>query len=137
MDCQQPEFSMTARTIVARIVKLETTRRRPDEILLVWRRPNGDVARAVANADYAPGDKVICAEWLGDSEMPPPRWYGDRLLSQLDRPEQKYITQSLERLVAAEPWRDAGFAPIAAPPAHRVSELRDNELLHICLGVET
>jgi len=128
---------MTARNIEARIVKLETSRGRPDEILLVWRKRDGDVAAAVAKAEYAAGDKVICAEWLGDGEMPSPRWYGDRLLSQLDRLEQKYITQSLERLVAAEPWRDAGFAPIPATPAHRVSELRDNELLHICLGVET
>lgn len=127
---------MTARTIVARIVKLETARRHPDEILLVWRKRDGDVAAAVAKAEYAAGDKVICAEWFGDSEMPSPRWYGDRLLSKLDPVEHANINQSLHRLGTAE-QRDPGFAPLPRTPSHRVSELTDNELLHILLGVET
>jgi hypothetical protein len=125
----------SARNIIARIVKLETTRRRPDEILLVWRKPNGDVIRAVADADYAPGDKVICAEWLGDGEMPSPRWYGDRLLSNLEPDEHNYVVQALHRVGDAD--RPKGFAPIPAVTDHRASQLTDNELLHICLGVET
>ena len=32
---------MIARNLKTRIVKLEASRRRPDELLLVWRRPNG------------------------------------------------------------------------------------------------
>ncbi len=124
-----------ARNIGARIVKLETTRQRPDEILLVWRRPNGDVAKAVANADYAPGDKVICAEWLGHCEVPSPRWYGDRLLSKLEPDEHKYIVQALGRVGDAD--RPKGFAPVPVVTDYRASQLTDNELLHICLGVQT
>jgi hypothetical protein len=136
MDYQPPEFSMTARHIATRIEKLETARGRPDEILLCWRKPESAVAAAVANSEHSPGDKVICAEWFADSEMPPPRWYGDRLLSKLTPREHDNIIESLER-IATTGQRDPGFVPIPNTPSHRVPELRDNELLHICLGVET
>ena len=116
-------------------MKLETTRQRPDEILLVWRRPNGDVAKAIANVEYAPGDKVICAEWLGDGEMPSPHWYGDRLLSKLEPAAHDYIVQALGRVGDAD--RPKAFAPVPAVTDYRASQLTDNELLHICLGVET
>jgi len=35
---------------------------RPDEMLVVWRRPDGSVAEALKDATFAKGDKVICAE---------------------------------------------------------------------------
>ena len=33
-----------------------------DEMLLVWRRPNGDVRAATSQTKFAPGDRVICLE---------------------------------------------------------------------------
>ena len=69
---------MIARNVASRITKLESRRARPDEMLVVWRRPGGDVAEAMENATFAKGDKVICAEWFDDSP-PPARWHGDQL----------------------------------------------------------
>jgi hypothetical protein len=51
--------------------------------------------------EFAAGDRVICAEWFGDSSAPAPRWYRKRLSSELARPEYDYIIQSLNRLVEA------------------------------------
>jgi hypothetical protein len=130
-------IEMPSRNIVARIERLETSRRRPDEILLVWRKPDSDVTAAVATAKIAVGDKVICAEWFGDGPMPCPHWYGKRLSSELGSTEYEYIIRSLHRLIEAEPQREPGFAPIPAVPDHRIAEFSDNDLLHICLGVET
>ena len=70
---------MIARNVESRIVKLETRTARPDEMLVVWRLPDGDVAEALKDATFAKGDKVICAEWFDDSPPPKPRWYGDQL----------------------------------------------------------
>ena len=61
---------MIARNVESRISKLEARRARPDEMLVVWRQPDGDVAEALKDATFAKGDKVICAEWFDDS--PPP-----------------------------------------------------------------
>jgi hypothetical protein len=90
----------TARNIVARIEKLETTRRRPDEMLLVWREPDGDVAAAISNAVYAAGDKVICVEWFGEKPPPAPKWYR-HMRFEMDRIEYDYIMRSVNRLVEA------------------------------------
>ena len=67
----------------------------------------------------------------------PRSWYGDRLLSKLEPDEKKYITQSLERVVVPMPHRPKGFAPVPVVTDYRASQLTDNELLHICLGVQT
>jgi hypothetical protein len=91
---------MTVRNIEARIEKLETSRRRPDQILLVWRKPDSDVAAAVANAVYAAGDKMICAEWFGEMPPPAPKQYRD-MWFEMDRIEYDYITRSLDWTV----WR--------------------------------
>jgi hypothetical protein len=127
---------MIARNLETRIVKLEARRRRPDEILLIWRRPGSSVSEAVA-ARFAAGDRVICAEWFGENPMPPPRWFGKRLSSELGDPENEYITRSLNRLVEAEPAREQGFAPVPVLSDHHVAALTDNDLLHMALGVET
>ena len=51
---------MTARNVESRIVKLEIQHKRPDEILVVWREPDGDVATAITGAKFAHGDRVVC-----------------------------------------------------------------------------
>ena len=124
---------MTSRNIAARIVKLEGTRRRPDEILLVWRKPESDVAAAVANAKFVAGDKVICAEWFGEEPLPAPKWYR-RMQSEMDRAEYEYVIRSLERSVEAL-QRDNRFAPVPSVPDHLLVEWSDNDLLHAVLGV--
>ena len=70
---------MIARNVESRITRLEARSARPDEMLVVWRKPDGDVAEALKDATFAKGDKVICAEWFDDSPPPAPRWYGDQL----------------------------------------------------------
>ena len=61
---------MIARNVQSRISRLEARSARPDEMLVVWRKPDGDVTEALKNATFAKGDKVICAEWFDDG--PPP-----------------------------------------------------------------
>jgi hypothetical protein len=125
---------MIARSIETRIVKLETSHQRPDEILVIWREPDGDVAAAAEGAQFAAGDKAICAEWFGEQPHPAPRWYR-RLSSDMDRTEYDYVIRSLKRL--NDEHRQTGFAPLPHVAQHRLVELTDNELLYIALGVET
>ena len=128
---------MTIRNISNRVEKLEARRRRPDELLLIWRCPGAPVSEAVADARFAAGDRVICAEWFGENPMPAPRWVGKRLSSELARAEYEYVLRSLNRRVEAEPARELGFAPVPVIPDNRMVALSDNDLLHIVLGVET
>jgi hypothetical protein len=130
---------MTARNVEARIVKLEVKRRRPDELLLIWRQPGAAVTQAVAGADFAAGDRVICVEWFGDEPSPAPRWFRNRLSAELGEREYGYISRSLDRLVQEpEPvYRDQGFAPMPVLSAARFADLTDNDLLHIAFGIET
>jgi hypothetical protein len=128
---------MTLRNIFSRVEKLEARRRRPDELLLIWRIPGAPVSEAVADARFATGDRVICAEWFGDSSAPAPRWFRKRLSSELARSEYEYIIQSLNRLVETGPAREPGLAPIPSVPEHCLVDLTDNDLLHAVLGVET
>jgi hypothetical protein len=51
---------------------------RPDELLVVWRRHDGDVTEALKGVTYAKGDQVICAEWFDDGPLPAPTWYNGR-----------------------------------------------------------
>ena len=53
---------MTMRNVESRLIKLEVRRHRPNEILLIWRRPDADVEAATNGARFAPGDCVICLE---------------------------------------------------------------------------
>jgi hypothetical protein len=127
---------MTLRNISNRVKKLEARRRRPDELLLIWRRPGAPVSEAVAEARFATGDRVICAEWFGANPMPAPRWFGKRLSSELGRADYEYVMRSLNRLVEAKPARELGFAPVPVVPDNRMAGLTDNELLHMVLGIE-
>jgi hypothetical protein len=95
------------------------------------------VSEAIADARFATGDRVICAEWFGDSSPPATRWFGKRLSSELPRSEYEYIVQSLNRLVEAGPAREQGFAPVATLSGNHLTALTDDDLLHMALGVET
>ena len=65
---------MTARNLKTRIAKLEASRKRIDETLVVWRLPGAEIESALANASYIPGERAICLEWYGDGPPPAPRW---------------------------------------------------------------
>jgi hypothetical protein len=67
---------MTVHNLESRILKLETRTARPGEMLVVWRKPGGNVSEALEAATFSNGDKVICAEWFDDDQPPAPRWYG-------------------------------------------------------------
>ena len=128
---------MITRNVEARIVKLEAHRQRPNEILLIWRKPGETVKAAIAEAQFAPGDRVICVHWFGEGDPPPPRWHGERLSESLPPDQYKYIVRSLERIAKGEPGRDPGFAAVPPVAAHRMVEMSDNDLLHAALGVAT
>jgi hypothetical protein len=94
---------MTSRSIRSRIGRLEKIRKATDEILVVWRRPGGDVAEAVASVCYAPGDRVICLEWYGEGLPPAPKRHRD--LRGLGEEEDKSIEIMLNRVLDAKPDR--------------------------------
>jgi hypothetical protein len=109
----------------------------PNEILLIWRRPDADVEAATNGARFAPGDRVICLEWFGDGPLPAPRWYRNRLSSELGVTEKESLDRSLNRVGEDGRQRDPGFADIPHVPAGRIRELPDNDLLHMIFGVAT
>jgi hypothetical protein len=129
---------MIARNIESRIIKLEARRARPDEMLVVWRKPGGDVADVLKDANFAKGDKVICAEWFDDSPPPAPRWYGHQLRQAMPPAEYEQINRTIDR-VAGQPQakRDCGFAPFPSITEDRIKGMTDNELAHAILGVRT
>ena len=86
---------MTTRSLKTRIVKLEASRRRPNELLVVWRRPGGDVRAAVSDAKFAPGDRVICLEWFGDGLLPAPQWHDKGL--KFSGVEDDYLERAINR----------------------------------------
>jgi hypothetical protein len=127
---------MTLRNADARLIKLEARRRRPDELLLVWRRPDAAVTEALADARVSAGDRVICTEWLGKGPMPAPRWFGKRLSSELGAIEYRYVLCALDRLIEADIPSPVPSPP-AADPSVSLAGMSDNDLLHMALGVET
>ena len=128
---------MMGKNVAARIIKLEARRQRPNEILLIWRRPDADVKAAASGAKFAPGDRVICVEWFGEDSLPAPRWYRERLPSELDATANEYLTRSLNCVAEGGRSRDPGFADFPVVPSHRARELPDNDLLHMVFGVAT
>jgi hypothetical protein len=126
---------MIARNVESRLIKLEARRARPDEMLVVWRLPDGDVAEALKDARFAKGDKVICAEWFDDGPPPAPRWYGDQLRWAMTPAEYEQINQTIDRVAGAK--RDSGFAPFPSITKDRMERMTDNELTHAILGVRT
>jgi hypothetical protein len=127
---------MIARNIETRIVKLEARRRRPDELLLVWRRPGATVAEALTDARFAAGDRVICAEWLGKAPIPVPRWFGKRLSSEIGPAEYGYVLRALDQLAETETRPSGPSLPVSGPSGF-LGGMSDNDLLHMALGVAT
>jgi hypothetical protein len=129
---------MIARNVQSRIIKLEARSARPDEMLVVWRLPDGDVAEALKDARFAKGDKVICAEWFDNSSPPAPRWYGDQLRRAMPPAEYEQINRTTDRVAGNhQAKRDTGFAPFPSITEDRMKRMTDNELAHAILGVLT
>jgi hypothetical protein len=128
---------MTGKNVASRIIKLEARRQRPNEILLIWRRPDADVKAATNGAKFASGDRVICAEWFGDDPLPAPRWYRERLSSELGAIENEYLTRSLDRVLEGGRPRDLGCLDLPPISEQRARELTENDLLHMIFGVAT
>ena len=129
---------MIARSLETRIVKLEASRRRPNELLVVWRRPGGDVKAAASEAKYAPGDRVIVLTWFRDGPLPAPRWHSKSLRFSGIEDECLEMLMNLWRDSCEEGApREPGFAELPHFPADRIRELSNNDLLHALFGVAT
>ena len=124
--------------VLSRIIKLEARSARPDEMLVVWRKPDGDAAAALEGVIFAKGDKVICAEWFDDSPLPLPRWYGDQLRRAMPPAEYEQINRTIDRVAGgSQAIRDPGFAPFPTITEDRMKRMTDDELTHAILGVRT
>jgi hypothetical protein len=129
---------MIARNVESRIVKLEARSARPDEMLVVWRKPGGDVVAALKDATFAKGDKVICAEWFDDSPPPAPRWYGDQLRRAMTPAEYEQLNRTIDRVADNhQAKRDPGFAAFPSITEDRMKTMKDNDLAHAILGIRT
>ena len=117
--CPSGGAAMIARNVESRITKLEARSARPDEMLVVWRMPDGDVAEALKDATFAKGDKVICAEWFDDSPPPAPRWYGDQLRRAMTPAEYEQINRTIDR-VADSPRPSEILASRRSPASPRI-----------------
>ncbi len=130
------DAAMISRNVEARIVKLETRRQRPNEILLVWRNPGQPVKEAIAGADFAPGDRVMCVEWFGEGPLPAPHWHGERFSHALSRGQYDHVLSAMARVTAGESIGDPDFVrPIMQ--AKRIEEMSDNDLLYCVFGAAT
>ena len=126
---------MTIRSMESRLAKLETLGGRSDKFLVVWRLPDGDVAEAAATADFARGDRVVCFEWFGEEPMPVPCWH-DNLRGDFSDEQQSYVSRSIERYLE----NGCAIAGIRPPPyvnPGSLTSMKDGELYHSILGVET
>jgi hypothetical protein len=129
---------MIARNVESRIVKREARSARPDEMLVVWRKPDGDVAAALEGVTFVQGDKVISAEWFDHGPPPAPRWYGDQLRRAMTPAEYEQIHRTIDRVAGNhQAKRDPGFAPFPSITEERMKRMTDNELTHAILGVRT
>jgi hypothetical protein len=124
---------MTARNLKTRIEKLEASRRHVDETLVIWRRPGADVASALTNVRYAPGDRVICLEWHGEGPIPEPKWHRDVREGLSDEGNQS-LDIVLERCASGKMGRRAIVELSSDVDLNRYS---DSELLYFLFGVAT
>jgi hypothetical protein len=128
------------RSLESRIFKLETRTARPDEMLVVWRRPDGSVAEALKDVTFAKGDKVICAEWFDDDPLPSPRWHSARrhqLSSSMGRRKYDHLERTIDRIAERSGQRDESFAPFPRFTQGRAKEMSDEGLIYALLGVRT
>jgi hypothetical protein len=131
--------TMIVRNLESRLVKLETRTARPNEMLVVWRKPGVDIRSAVVGQQFASGDKVICPEWTGEAEPPAPKWHRDRLSRSMTDQEYDCVLQSIQHTAeAGEDGReDAGLAPFPRMSGETMRAMSDNDLIHAVLGVQT
>ena len=108
-------------------------------MLVVWRKPDGNVAAALEGVTFAKGDKVICAEWFDDSPPPAPRWYGDQLRRVMTPVEYEQFNRTIDRVAGGSQANRVadGFAPFPSITEDRMKRMTDNELAHAILGVQT
>ena len=128
------------RSLESRIAKLETRTARPDEMLVVWRRPDGSVAEALKDVTFAKGDKVVCAEWFDGDPLPLPRWHSARphqLRSAMGRREYDNVERTIDRIAERSGKRDDSFAPFPRFTQGKAREMSDEELIYALLGVRT
>jgi hypothetical protein len=131
---------MIARSLETRIAKLEVSRRRLNEMLVVWRRPGGDVSAAASEASFAPGDKVLCLQWFDDGPLPAPRWHSNGL--KFSAIENEYLMRAVrqgakDREDGRQRQREPGFADPPFFPADRIRALSFSDLLYGIFGVAT
>lgn len=124
-----------SRGFVSRIQKLESRRRNEGEILLLWRLPGQDVATAAKAARsaglFVSGDRVVSAAWLGNDQMPAPRWVQVKpsgFLSLNDR-EKEYCVAAVRSLVVSDGH--------CAHPDPALEAWTEADLWHGALGVPT
>jgi hypothetical protein len=130
---------MIVRNLESRLVKLETRTARLNELLVIWRKPGMDIHSAITGQMFAPGDKVICPEWIVDAEPPFPKWHRDRLSASMTAQEYECVMRSVQRVAEAGEGRrtDAGLAPFPRMSEEAMRAMPDNDLIHAVLGVRT
>lgn len=105
-------------------------------MLLIWIKADGDIGAAVADARakklFVDGERVLCAEWLGDGEPPAPKWSRD-FPRELSPEEQTYCVQTLEKRFPVS-FRAQSRYPEGIKD---VRNLSDDKLWHLTLGVQT
>ena len=118
---------------VTRIEKLETRRRDDNEMLMLWRKPGQDIDATALAANraglYESGDRVVCAEWYGDDDLPTPRWIR-RFKTDLTEIENEYCDRTIEKLISKDQPKSMGRD-------YDMDHLSTDQLRYICLAVET
>ena len=94
-----------------RIEKLVARRRGDNEMLMLWRKPGQDIDATVLAANraglYGLGDRVICAEWYGDDNLPAPRWIR-HFETDLTEIENEYCDRTIEKLISKDQPKSTG-----------------------------
>lgn len=128
---------MNARSIETRLVKLESHRRDPNQIMVVWRLPGTDVRMAIDAGNFGCGDKVICAEWFGEEPPPAPHPYCGPREMRVDKDLEPHLTKSIERIVHMQDGDrlSKGFNPSPNFSQDQVKRMTDGQLAYALLGV--
>lgn len=128
---------MSVRSLETRLVKLESHRRNPNQIMVVWRMPGADIRPAVDAGGFGSGDKVICAEWFGDGPPPAPHPYCGPREMRIDKDLEPHLTKSIERVVHKEDGDRLakGFNSFPRFNHDQMQRMTDGELAYALLGV--
>ena len=123
------------RNLESRIEKLEARRTRADEVLIVWRQPDGDVAQALINVRFGAGDRIICAEWYGSGPLPKPKW-SPNLRLKITGEEDASLERSLRNIIDAG-RKPRGLLPTPRPLPYPPEKMTDGDLWWFALGART